>query len=189
MAVIEQRLLCHADTLGAQAVITAPWPAFGPRPLPFRRPCPSQAPYLALPPSSPHLLPHCPSLACSVPKDQNPGRVHLSCDSLGQRAGAQAVGSLHLPLAQSSPKALGACLPLPQCPLHQILGVTLATSAQYPSLPALPTPVPREPPGTGQRAAPGISLFLTAVCKLLLLSRAPVPSSSIRSPAPETGSK
>lgn len=72
--------------------------------------------------------------------------------TLGQRASAQATGPLPLPLAQSSPKALGACLPLPQCPLHQILGMTLATSAQHPSLPASPTPVPREPPGTGQRA-------------------------------------
>ena len=41
----------------------------------------------------------------------------------------------------------------------------------------------------GRKAGPGISLFLAAVCKLLLLSRAPVPLSSIRSPAPETGSK
>ena len=152
-AVLEQCLLFRADTVRDRATVTAPSPASAPRPLPFRRPCPSQAPYLALPPSSPHLLPYHPSLSCSVPRDQNPGRVQLSCDRLGQRASAQAAGPSPFPLPQSSPKALMAC----SCPSALCLRFLASLwQPQHPTLPAPSGPAPREPPGTGQRAAPGI---------------------------------
>lgn len=113
-------------------------------------PRPHTWPFLDLPPT---YFPTTLFSSCSVPRDQNPGRVQLSCDHLGQRASAQAAGPSPFPLPQSSPKALMAC-PCPSALCLRFLANLYQT--QHPTLPVPSGPAPREPPGTRQRAAPGI---------------------------------
>lgn len=82
-------LFALVGTLGELATLTGPPSSPVPRHPPCRNPYYSQAPDLALPPSSPHFFP---PLPCSVPRGQNPGLIQLPRGSLGQRACAQTKG-------------------------------------------------------------------------------------------------